>query len=361
MQSSVFYDKRRETWRGYITLPNGKRKYVSAVTGPEVKIKVRKLAEEYETGNYARPSKLTLEVTIKDWLNGRKAVLSPTTVAGYQRYINKHIIPYMGDLKLLDVSTAKVNGLYANMAEKGLLYPTIRQAHAILHKFFKDMVKQNLVRINPCANAELPTITKIKFQATVPTQQEYKKMLKKAEGTRHFLPILLAGGLGLRRGEVFALRWKDIDFKKNTIHICQSSYGYKKAEYKRPKSESGDRTMSVPSYAMQMLIEHKRNQKVISADGLVITMDDGSPVKPYAYSHAFAVFLKANGLRHIRFHDLRHFNATIMLQKKVPIKAASKRLGHSSTQITMDIYQDVLESMDKDAAHRINEIMPKVQ
>jgi integrase len=361
MQSSVFYDERRKCWRGYITLLNGKRRYISASTGAEAKIKVRKLLEEYETGNYARPSRLTVAETIKGWLNGRKAVLSPTTVAGYQRYINKHIIPWMGNMRLLEVSTAKVNGLYANMANQKLKYATIKQVHSILHKFFKDMMKQDLARKNPCDNAELPTITKRKYQANVPTTQEYKKMLKKAEGTRHFLPVLLAGGLGLRRGEVFALRWKDIDFKKNTIHICQSSYGYREVEYKRPKSESGDRTISVPSYIMQTLREHKKKQKVMSADGIVITMDDGSPVKPYAYSHAFAVFLKANNLKHIRFHDLRHFNATVMLQKKVPIKAASKRLGHSTTQITMDIYQDVLESMDKDAAHRINSIMPKVQ
>ena len=175
------------------------------------------------------------------------------------------------------------------------------------------------------------------------------------------MPINLAVGLGLRRGEVFGLQWKDIDFANNTIHICHNLVcitGEKVIG--KPKTDSSDRTLLMPDYLAEVLRKHKIEQararlkrlSLYDDNDLVCCNEDGSPCHTGSYSQTFSDFLKRSGLKHIRFHDLRHINATLMLQYGVPAKIASERLGHSTIQTTMNIYSHVPLDMQQDAVSR---------
>jgi integrase len=367
MAKEIYFSTFRDEsggYRGYVDFPDQPRKYIRRKTEKEVKRRIQEIIDQYKAGDYSDPSALTVGDAIADWLESRKPFLSPTTYPGYDIYIRTQIKPSIGRtlIQAKDLPI-KISKLYAGMAEKGYAHKTIRQVHAILHKFFKDMMRppMQIIKYNPCDLVELPTQAGEKFQAPDITPKDFIKLLDKAKGTRHYMPVLLAGGLGLRRGEVFALRWSDIDFTKSKVHVAQSSYGYHEAKFKGPKSKASDRTFTMPGEISRALREHRAAQKIKGIHDLVITMPDGSPVKPAAYSHSFLFFLRQNKLKHIRFHDLRHFNATMMILQGVDVKTASKRLGHSTVQITLDLYQNVLDSMDKAAAKKINGIFPGVK
>ncbi len=167
-------------------------------------------------------------------------------------------------------------------------------------------------------------------------------------------------GLGLRRGEVFGLQWEDIDFATNTIHICHNlvcTTG--KKEIGKTKTESSKRDILMPMHIADLLKRHKIKQAesrlrftgTYIDNDLVCCNADGTPRHTGAYSQRFSEFLSKNGLKHIRFHDLRHINATLMLQYGVPAKVASERLGHSTIQTTMNIYSHVNIDMQKDTVN----------
>ena len=181
---------------------------------------------------------------------------------------------------------------------------------------------------------------------------QFIALLDTVKGSFDEIPILLAGWLGLRRGEIFGLRWSDVDFDKRTLAIEQTSVRFTKEHIKSPKSDSSRRTLMLPPYICKILLRYRTNEKVL-------TTTICGRYKPQSYSERFSRLLEQQGLEHLRFHDLRHYNATIMLKYGIPDKVASKRLGHSSTQVTKEIYQHVTSDMDISYADKIDEIFSK--
>lgn len=187
--------------------------------------------------------------------------------------------------------------------------------------------------------------------------------MEKATGTDMELPIALGVGLGLRRGEILGLRWDDIDFESETLtvsnNLVQTSNG---SISKEPKSETSNRTIDLPDSLTVLLRKHKKIQaenKLLLGpsydnSGFVCCKADGTPYTPGYCSKKFKKFLEDNNLPHIRLHDLRHSNATLMLKYGVQPKVASSRLGHSSIAITLDLYSHVLPEMQREVANQID-------
>ena len=191
-----------------------------------------------------------------------------------------------------------------------------------------------------------------------------QKLFAVIRGTDLEIGIMILVCLGIRRGELMALTWMDIDFDNKRVNIDKSAVEVKTGEYitKDPKSESGKRIIEAPD----ILIDFLRREKVeylkrklqhgaeFQDNNLVVSQPNGQPYTADYYTHKFKKLLKKHGLKHIRLHDLRHTNATFMLKLGVSTKIMQKNLGHSTFNTTMDTYSHVLDDMGREAADTLN-------
>lgn len=361
--------KYKGRWAGVIELDRDpvtnkrRQKWVYSDTKKECEQKVNDYIHQIENNSYIEADKATVAEYLEIWLNLRKANLAVLTYQGYERYIEKHINPEIGNLKLQKLNAMNLQTFYAKKQEK-LSGKTVLQIHRILHKAFEDARTKRLIATNPASDVEAPKAKK--FEMELIDKNQYLKMLKAVEGTMDEIIIVLAGGLGLRRGEVLGLKWRYVDFQKKTISIKEQLLPSKDGlVFEEPKSLGSKRTIQTPKYILKLLKKHKRNQNKdklffgseYKDNDLVCCKPDGDLINPSSYSRQFKILLETNGLQHMRFHDLRHFNATMMMNYGVPEKVASTRLGHSSTAITQDLYQHVLEDKDTEAADILDQAL----
>ncbi|MGB3926504.1 MAG: site-specific integrase [Caldicoprobacterales bacterium] len=359
--------KYRGRWAGVVELGRdpvtGKRrqKWIYADTKKECEVLVAELIYKLESGTYFEPTKMSVAEYLRHWIKVHSPNLAKSTVDDYTGVIENHLIPELGNLPLAKLSPLHLQDLYKRKQEE-YSGRTVQKIHRILRKALDVAVKTQLIKQNPADLVDTPKAKK--YKPNIYDEKEFLTLLKTAEGTEHHIPILLAGGLGMRRGEIFGLKWRNVDFKNCKISVTQQLIPTSKGlVYDNPKTYSGTRIIEVPKYIIDLLKKQKKRQKEYKIfygpeyveNDLVCCKPNGEPVNPSTYSHRFANFLKENGLKHIRFHDLRHFNGTIMLKYNIPVKVASQRLGHSTTAITQDIYQHVLSEIDNEAAQKIND------
>ena len=346
-------DSKGKRIRDYITVEGTKKEAQKILT---------EKMNDYNKGTYIEPSQRTVEDQLNQWIEVYvKPNLAPYTIRGYQTNIKKYILPQIGLVPLQKLVPLQIQKIYETMQGMQLSPRTIRYVHATLHEALQHAFRMQLIPRNPSDFVSVPK--QVKYKAAVCEEDEVVKMLEAGKDTDMEAPLHLSVGLELRRGELLALKWADINFEKKQVTICRNLV-YVDGEYifKSPKSESGNRTIEMPSSMVSVLTKHRRKQmenKMFFGqdykDGnLICCRPDGSPYMPGSYSHKFAEFLKANELRPIRLHDLRHTNASLMLQYNVSAKVASQRLGHSSIGITLDLYSHVIGDLQTDAAQKID-------
>lgn len=276
---------------------------------------------------------------------------------------NRHTIPYIGNVKIQKLSAATIQGIYQKLEKKGLSPRSIQYVHTTLHEVLKYTYKMQIIPRNPAEFVSVPK--QQKYKAQVYDKKEVANLLEAAKGTRFDIPIRLAVGLGLRRGELLALQWSDIDFQNNILSVNKNLvYVDKKYTVGESKAQSGIRKLAAPPSLMEALRHHKVRQmenklafgKDYQDNRLICCRPDGRPIHTASFSQEFNRFLKSHGLKHIRLHDLRHTNATLMLQMGVPAKVASERLGHASISITLDTYTHVVQELNQEAAEKLEDI-----
>lgn len=350
-----------ERLRRYETFEGIKKDAQARLTG---------ILNDLNKGSYIEPTKIKLDQYITEWLESYKHNLSHSTVQGYKVNIDNHIIPELGSFPLQQINPMQIQKFYDRLMKKplrngkiGLSPKSIKYIHNTLHEALEHAVRMQLIDKNPASLVITPKIKK--YKASIYDEQMTLELLLKAKDTDMEVPISIAVGLGLRRGELLALTWSDIDFKQKKLEVQQNliytTEG--KLEFKEPKTESGVRTLEIPENLIQILKRHELKQKEYKLlfgkeyknNNLIVCHEDGSPFIPSSFSHKFERFLNSNGLPKLRLHDLRHTNASLMLQYGVPAKVASERLGHSSIGITLDLYSHVIGNMQKDAADKIDE------
>jgi len=352
---------------------NGKRKRIYRNvrgTKSEAQKVLAALLTELDSGTYVEPDKITLGEYLRDWMQTYvEPNLSPTTVDSYRINVEKHIIPRIGHIKLQELKPMHLQKFYHALMQngrsdgKGGLSPrSVRYVHRNIHEALEHAVRMQMLTRNV---ADLVTLPKVRpYKAKVYDEGQLIKLINSSQGTDMELPIALSVALGLRRGELLGLRWSDINFEAKTARISNNLVITRRGVLdKSPKSESSNRTIDLPESLITVLKRHLRLQKenrlkLGSAyhDGdYVCCKPDGSPYNPGYISKKFAKFLKKNGLPHIRLHDLRHSNATLMLKYGVQPKVASSRLGHSTISITLDLYSHVLSEMQKEVAEKFDE------
>lgn len=330
------------------------------------------ILNQFQQNTFIEPIKTTLSEYLRSWLaNYVETNLSPTTLSGYKVNIEKHLIPAIGNIELQKLQPIHIQNLYNKKqingradGKGGLSAKSIIYIHRVLRKALQQAFRLQLVNRNVADYVELPKAKK--FKPSILNIEQILKMLEDLKNTKFYIPVLLAVATGLRRGEVLGLRWADIDSKECTITINQNLIPDKTGVIiTTPKTENSHRTILVSQLIIQELLLHKEKQDKIKKDLEEIYYDhdlvncklDGLPLNPSTFSSDFSDILKKLKLPHVRFHDLRHMNATIMLKSNIPAKIASERLGHSTIGITLDLYSHVLNDMQKEAAETFDRIL----
>lgn len=337
-------------------------------TKKEAEKDLPRILRELELGTFVAPSKVKFNESIKEWIeiHTKKKELAATTLDGYMNIINNHLIPFFKDTEVQKIQPMHMQQ-YFNKKIETLSAKTLGQHYRVIKQYFDYAKSLQIVSNNPCLNIDKPKAKKKKTEVLKP--EEVKKLLELIEDKYFYeAAVPLALVLGLRRGEVLGLRWTDIDFEKNIIHIEQTQQRVRGERiFKDPKNESSDRIIVAPKPLIEVLKKHKREQAKLklksknwdNKDNLVCTNKKGFPVAPTAMSTSFKNFMIKHGLPPIRFHDLRHTNASLMHRANISFKEAANRLGHSNTKITADLYTHLYKEMDYEAAEKLAEVIYK--
>lgn len=332
----------------------------------EVKSIMHKMITEMEQNMIIKRTDKTVGEWMDEWINEYLPNVEETTRIGYKTKIKCYIKPAIGEILISSLRGEHVQRMVNDMLARGLSPKNIRDTYNNINKAMKTAVKIRLIPYNPCEGVALPKLKK--YRANVYSPQMIHTLLDTATGTDMYLPILLLVTVGLRRGELLALTWDDIDFDNSIINIRHNMVrGEKGCIIKAPKSESGIRNIRIGDDVMRELrkakVEYMTDVLSYGAGfqnlGFVIRQEDGSPFLPDSISRKWRRFLESNNLPKIRLHDLRHSNATALIQAGVNPRVVQQRLGHSDVNITLNTYTHVLPEMDIDAAAKLDSIMLK--
>lgn len=332
----------------------------------EAKSVMHKMITEMEEGKLTQRNNKTVSEWMNEWLENYLPNIEETTRVGYKTKIRCYIKPALGDIRIKSLRPEHVQRMVNDMIDKKLAPKNIRDTFNNINAAMKKAVKLRLIPYNPCEAVELPRLKK--YRANVYPTEMIHTVLDTAMGTDMYLPILLLVMVGLRRGELLALRWEDIDFKNNLLkvrnNLVRGEDGY---IIKPPKTESGIRDIYLGSDVMNELKSARLKYMNDAFEygvgfqnlNFVIYKEDGSPFCPDSMSQKWRRFLKTHNLPKIRLHDLRHSNATALIQAGVNPRVVQQRLGHSDVNITLNTYTHVLPEMDIEAAEKLDSIMLK--
>lgn len=289
------------------------------------------------------------------WLDTIRPTIARLSYEGYLTNIRKtkeyfdELYPH---LLLTELTALQLQQFYNDKYNSGLTANTIKHYHANIHKALKYAVKMDLIQSNPSEKTELPKLKK--FQAGFYNVKELEELFKAFKGDRLELVVNIAAYYGLRRSETLGLKWDCIDFDKKTITIrrkmvSRTGKGYEEIFVEdQLKTKSSIRTLPMIPHIENMLKERFYLEKHYSHmlksdfdrtyDGFVCRDNFGKLITPDYVSQHFAIVLNNNNLRHIRFHDLRHSCASLLLANGVSMKAIQEWLGHSTFNVTADFY-----------------------
>ncbi len=323
------------------------------------------LISDLERGTYIEPSDMNIAEYLEYWLQTyAKSSVSERTFIGYEANVRRHIIPYIGRRPLSDLKPVHVQELYSRLLASGLSPKTVHYIHTILHQALKHAVKWELIVRNVTEATEPPKVPRYKIQ--VLDAQQAARLLHDLRDARLYMPVLLALTTGMRRGEILGLTWPDIDFPHSTIHISRTTLGVKGGApvWGPPKTDDGRRTVALPAMTVEALQEHQRGQAILrhvhgadyQSHDLVICLENGRAWDLSNFSNEFRRTMDDLGFKGVRFHDLRHTHATLLLTAGTHPKIVSERLGHATVHMTLDTYSHVLPQMQKEAAGRIDDL-----
>lgn len=353
----------------------GKRKQQTLTvrgTKRDAERELRNLLQSLETGSYVKPSRLTLGQWLEQWCQSYVSTnCSLRTADSYQSEVRNHLTPALGRIPLTQLQPQHLQNYYGQAivggradGRGGLSARTVRYHHRILFEALSHAVKMGLAGHNVAEAISPPRLERKNMASLAP--EDVPQFLEAAQDTPYHVLFYTALYTGMRLGELLGLRWCDVDLDMASLSVVQSLYkrcGVCKMI--EPKTSHSRRRIAMsPSLAL-LLRKHKADQQVqrillgkplVDSD-LVFSHVDGEPLDPGVISHNCARVLKKAGLPHIRFHDLRHSHATLLLKAGIHPKIVSERLGHANIGITLDTYSHVLPGLQERAAERFDQMV----
>jgi len=354
-------------FRGSYFAPDGKRRYVSAKRKSEAERSLREAMTDADRGLIFDASNQTVSGYMTRWLEDfAKGTIASRTYHNYKLQIREHIIPGFGMMKLSKLDTPNIQALYTAKLRDGLKPSSVRYIHAVLHCALEKGVELRLIPRNPAASARPP---KIRQEELTPLDaQQARLLLEAAKDDRFECLYVLSLTSGLRMGESLGLKWSDIDFGAGTLRVHRQVQRIREGGglvFSEPKNASR-RTIDLPQRALEALRIHRKRQleEQLRAGGkwqdygLVFASRKGTPLDAQnIVNRYFKPLLRRAGLPDIRWHDLRHTCATLLLSRGTHPKLVQHLLGHASIQLTLDRYSHWIPSMGRATAEGMDEAL----
>ena len=345
--------------RGLTSAGKRSRLYFCGKTKREVQDRLTAYHAQMMTGTFVQPSRMTVAVHLEKWLaDAVQSSVRPTTFRSYSGIVRNHIVPRIGGCNLTEVTPLRVQTFYADLERSGVSPRSRQLVHAVLHCSFINAVKLGLLLKNPCASVSKPRVPKKTMRVLSPDQ--VRTLINASRKGRLSSLYVLAVTTGLRQGELLGLQWTDINLEDGSLQVRHTLQEYGgELNLAEPKTPSSCRRVDLPMFVVASLREHRKEMLAERHPGPWVFCDtDGGPLRKSNLTRRdFKPLLEAAGLPPIRFHDLRHTAATLLLAQGVHPKIVQERLGHSSIAITLDIYSHVLPSMQRDAAQRLDDLL----
>jgi integrase len=340
----------------------------------EAQIECAAIISAINNGTYLEPDRTTVADYLERWLENTKARVSPRTLERYAEIVLKNIVPLIGAVTLSKLKPNQISEAYSKAMShgrrdgKGGLSPqTVMHLHRVLKLALKQAVRWEMLHRNPADAVQPPKVEKRRM--TTYDMAQTAALLAALKGRRIYIPTLLAILCGLRRGEISALRWRNVDLEKGGLVVVESVEQMNNSVRLKETKSGRVRTVALPSFVRDELKAHRTAQAErmlrlgarVTDDDLVCALEDGRPMHPTFITHEWVRTLKNTRLPRCRFHDLRHAHGTHMLASGTHIKVASERLGHSKVGITLDLYSHVLPGMQEDAAAKVDAALKAAQ
>jgi len=362
------YQRKNGTWRAQVVIDDRRISH-SAKTKSECQLWLRTTLGQLDQGWDYERGQITLEEYLQEWMDAHKAALRDHTIHRYEQIIRSHIVPNIGKIELMDLHLSRIERLYSKLIEEGIGIRTTREVHAILHKSLKKAERYGYILNNPANGAALPRYTHSEMK--VLDENQVSRLLMAARNSVYGQLYHIAVVTGMRQGELFGLKWDDLKWNSGVIYVKRQVQRVPGQAWKfvEPKTKAGRRTITLGEGSLQILREHREkqlNRKLKAGDrwqefSLIFPSSVGTPLTPSNLHRDFHRVLALAVLSRIRFHDLRHTAASLMLNHGVPVIVVSKILGHAKPSTTMDIYGHLINEMQEEAARIMDELVTPVQ
>jgi len=326
----------------------------------EAEKQLREMLTANDQGIIIKPSKTTLAVFLDKWLKEYSwANLAPRTAEGYEHMARKYLIPSLGNILLTTLKPEHLLSYYNDRRATGLSGRTIHHHHVTLHGALKCACKWGLIARNPADSVDPPHFDKPEMHTIA--EADLQRFLDAAKQTEYSPLFYLALFTGMRRSELLALRWADVDLLMCQAHVTRSLHHLRTGEtvIRQPKTAKSRRMVALSPSTCQVLQEYRAKQeserlhdgKLLQEDGLIF------PWMPDTVTHAWLKVARRVGLKDINLHSARHSHASLLLKQGVHPKIVQERLGHSSIQVTLDTYSHVAPGLQEAAARGFDDFV----
>ncbi len=353
------------TWESRISLANGTRKSLYGKTRGEVQAKMKEAQRDLDAGLDLSTGRQTMGQFMVTWLEDvAKPTIRPSTYASYRSYVRVHIVPDLGHYSLSKLTPQHVQAFMAAKTAAGLAPRTVQYMRAILRRALGQALKWGLVTRNVATLVDPPRSVR---KPVRPLTADQARTFLAAVADDRLGPLFhVAITTGLRQGELFGLRWEDVDLAAGTLtvrHAMQRVNG--KRTLVEPKTALSQRTVTLPAStvaAFRVQRTRQRDTQSLAGGrwqdwGLVFTSTIGTPLEPSNVRRRLHALLKTAGLPRQRFHDLRHCAASLLLAGNVAPRTIMGILGHSQISLTMNTYAHLSPALQHDAAVAMDAVL----
>lgn len=351
-----YWDGGRRKWKAYY-----------GRTRTEARQKLTAALAALQQGQRPVSERQTVGQFLERWLRDvAQPSLRPRTFTRYRELVQLHTIPALGRRPLARLSPEDLQALYRRKLEEGLAPRTVGHLHRVLHRALQDALRWGLVARNVCAAVRPPKVPTRELRVLGP--EDARRLLAAAAGDPFEALYVLALTAGLRQGELLGLKWADVDLDAGRLQVRRTLQrvrfgGWIEAE---PKSRTSRRSVVLTPLAVEALRRHRARQlaqrlqagQAWEDHDLVFTNALGRPIEPQnLLRRSYWPLLERAGLPRMRFHDLRHSAATLLLAQGVHPKVVQEMLGHASISLTLDTYSHVLPNLQVEAAERMQQLL----
>ena len=345
---------RRRDGRYAVAWWYGGRRYTAyARTLRQAQARLGQLKYDLRTGARARDERRTLASYLADWLDDQARTLAPQTLGPHRARVAHHVTPVIGSVRLARLRPADVQRVLRTMAAAGLAPGTIRLTHALLQRALADAVRLELLPRNPAAATRPPARPPSRARPLTVPQAE--QLLAAAATDPLGALYVLALGTGMRQGEVLALRWEDVDLDAGRVTV-RASMGRRQGGAVRGETKTRRaRGTLLAGFVVTALRRHRTQQQPLSL--WVFPGRGGVPLGAQALGHRWRAFVAAAGLPALRFHDLRHSTATLLVARGVHPSIVAALLGHASAAMTLDTYSHPAPELQTEAVRALDSLL----